>query len=77
MIQPLTKNQLISAIDFMLNGLDSGQLTQLAEDIDSKLADLKRCEPTNSQNPIDTDKKNGLIFLLESAKATKSTRTSS
>ncbi len=75
MINPLTKNQLIAAVDFFLNGLDDGQLTQLTEDIDSKLADLKQKEPTNSQSPIATDQKNGLIFLKESAKATKLTRT--
>tara|TARA_B100000902_G_scaffold399892_1_gene473400 strand:- start:9453 stop:9686 length:234 start_codon:yes stop_codon:yes gene_type:complete len=77
MINPLTKNQLIAAVDFFLNGLDDGQLTQLTEDIDSKLADLKQKEPTNSQSPIATDQKNGLVFLREAANATKSIRTTS
>ena len=75
MIKPLTKNQLISAVDFMLNGMNDGQLTQLTEDIESKLADLKQREPTNSQSPLAYDQKQGLVFLKAAANATKTART--
>lgn len=71
MTRKLTKEHLISVVEFLLNGMDNPQLLQLSKDIENKKKLLKQAINCGNRRPIhDTDLAHGLDFLDVITKAT-------
>lgn len=71
MTKKLTIEHLICVVEFMLNGMDNTQLSQLSADIAHKKKLLKQATACHNQQPLhETDLAHGLDFLDVITKAT-------